>query len=63
MDLTPEMRELIIRTAKALPLGAQRRRYVADTVETLRLGAPRPSNSSAGDATPSARHCANDAPV
>ena len=38
MDLTPEMRELIIRTAKALPLGAQRRRYVADTVETLRLG-------------------------
>ena len=38
MDLTPEMRDLIIRTAQALPLGARRRRYVADTVETLRLG-------------------------
>jgi hypothetical protein len=38
MDLTPEMRDLIIRTANLLPVGAQRRRYVADTVATLRLG-------------------------
>lgn len=38
MDLTPEMRDLIIRTANLLPVGAQRRRYLAETVETLRLG-------------------------
>jgi hypothetical protein len=37
MDVTPEMRELIIRTANTLPLGARRRQYIADTVETLRL--------------------------
>src|SRR3954469_14178484 len=38
VDLTPEMRELITRTARALPVGAARRRYMADTVLTLRLG-------------------------
>ena len=38
MDITPEMRDLIIRTAQQLPLGAARRRYLADTVVTLRLG-------------------------
>jgi len=32
------MRVLIIRTAKSLPLGAPRRRYMADTVATLALG-------------------------
>jgi hypothetical protein len=37
MDVTPEMRELIIRTAQGLPLGARRRRYLADTLVTLRL--------------------------
>jgi len=37
MDLTPEMRDLITRTAKDLPLGTRRRRYMADTVETLCL--------------------------
>jgi hypothetical protein len=38
MDVTPEMCQLIIRTAQALPLGAARRRYMADTVATLQLG-------------------------
>jgi hypothetical protein len=38
MDLTPEMRDLITRTAKVLPLGAPRRRYMADTMLSLRLG-------------------------
>jgi hypothetical protein len=38
MDVAPEMRELIVRTAADLPLGARRRRYMADTVTTLRLG-------------------------
>jgi hypothetical protein len=38
MDVTPEVRDLIIRTAKTLPVGARRRRYVADTVDTLHLG-------------------------
>jgi hypothetical protein len=38
MDLTAEMRELIIRTAQTLPVGVVRRRYMADTVATLRLG-------------------------
>src|SRR5438270_9902915 len=38
MDLTPAMRDLIARTAQALPLGATRRRYLADTVVTLGLG-------------------------
>jgi transposase len=38
MDLAPELRDLIIRTAQDLPVGARRRRYVADTITTLRLG-------------------------
>jgi hypothetical protein len=38
MDIPPEMQELIRRTAQALPLGAQRRRYIADTVASLDLG-------------------------
>lgn len=38
MEMTAELCELIRRTAKSLPLGAQRRRYMADTVDTLRLG-------------------------
>ena len=38
MDLSPEMRALIIRTTQLLPVGAQRRRYVADTIVTLGLG-------------------------
>jgi len=38
MDLAPELRELITRTAQALPLGAPRRRYMADTIDTLKLG-------------------------
>jgi hypothetical protein len=37
MDVTPEMRELIVRTAKGLPFGARRRQYIADTLDTLRL--------------------------
>lgn len=37
MDVTPEMQELIVRTANGLPLGVRRRRYIADTVETLHL--------------------------
>jgi hypothetical protein len=37
MDITLEMRDLIVRSAKLLPLGAQRRRYVADTMITLQL--------------------------
>jgi hypothetical protein len=38
MDMAPEVRELIIRTAQSLPVGAPRRRYMADTVGTLQLG-------------------------
>jgi hypothetical protein len=38
MDFTPEMRALITRTAKSLPVGAVRRRYMADTIDTLQLG-------------------------
>jgi hypothetical protein len=38
MDLAPEMRELIIRAAQALPVGAPRRRFIAQTVDTLQLG-------------------------
>ena len=38
MDVTPEMQDLIRRTARSLPSGAPRRRYMADTVETLGLG-------------------------
>jgi len=37
MDMSPEMRALITRSAQRLPVGAQRRRYVADTVTTLGL--------------------------
>ena len=37
MEVTAEMCELIRRTAQRLPLGAPRRRYVADTVTTLQL--------------------------
>lgn len=37
MDLSPEMCDLISRTAKTLPLGAPRRRYMADTITSLRL--------------------------
>ena len=38
MDVSSEVRELITRTAAALPLGAPRRRYMADTIDTLQLG-------------------------
>jgi transposase len=37
MDLTPEMCNLICRTAKGMPLGAPRRRYMADTIQSLGL--------------------------
>jgi transposase len=37
MNITPEVRDLILRTAKSFPLGARRRRYMADTVESLDL--------------------------
>jgi hypothetical protein len=38
MDLTPELRDLICRTADTFPHGAARRRYIADTVASLDLG-------------------------
>ena len=38
MDLAPEVVDLIGRTAEGFPWGPQRRRYMADTVETLGLG-------------------------
>jgi hypothetical protein len=38
MDLAPEVADLIRRTADGFPWGPQRRRYMADTVESLRLG-------------------------
>lgn len=37
MDLTPAVCDLISRTAKTFPLGAPRRRYMADTLTALRL--------------------------
>jgi transposase len=38
MDLAPEVVALIRRTAEGVPWGPERRRYMADTVETLGLG-------------------------
>ena len=38
MDLAPEVIALIRQTADSFPWGPQRRRYMADTVETLGLG-------------------------
>ena len=38
MDVSPELRDLIRRTAASVPLGAPRRRYLADTLTTLGLG-------------------------
>src|SRR5215212_4054794 len=38
MELAPEVIDLIRRSADGFPWGPQRRRYVADTVETLGLG-------------------------
>jgi hypothetical protein len=38
MDLAPEVVALIRRTADTFPWGPARRRYLADTVTTLRLG-------------------------
>jgi len=38
MDLAPEVVDLIRRTADGFPWGPERRRYMADTVETLGLG-------------------------
>jgi len=38
MDVPPELRDLILRTAASVPLGARRRGYVADAIETLGLG-------------------------
>jgi hypothetical protein len=38
MDLAPEVVDLIRRTADTFPWGPARRRYMADTVETLGLG-------------------------
>jgi hypothetical protein len=38
MDLAPEVIDLIRRTAEGFPWGPERRRYMADAVETLGLG-------------------------
>jgi transposase len=38
MELAPEVVDLIRRSADGFPWGPQRRRYMADTVETLGLG-------------------------
>ena len=38
MDLAPEVINLIHRTTEGFPWGPARRRYMADTVETLELG-------------------------
>jgi transposase len=38
MDLAPEVIDLIRRTAAGFPWGPQRRRYMADTLESLGLG-------------------------
>ena len=38
MDVSPEVRELIRRTADAFPWGPARRRYMADAVVSLGLG-------------------------
>jgi Rhodopirellula transposase DDE domain len=38
MDLAPEVIDLIRRTADGFPWGPQRRRYMADTVDSLGLG-------------------------
>jgi transposase len=38
MTITDELRGLVIRTAKAMTQGAERRRYMTDTLESLALG-------------------------
>jgi hypothetical protein len=38
MDISSEMRNLIRRTADSFPHGADRRRFIADTVSSLALG-------------------------
>ena len=38
MELTAALRDLICRTALAFPVGAPRRRFMADTLTTLHLG-------------------------
>src|SRR4051794_10298445 len=38
MDLAPEVIDLVCRTAEEFPWGPARRRYMADTVQTLGLG-------------------------
>src|SRR5580693_3286705 len=38
MLITDEMRGLVARTAKSMGQGAERRRYMADTITSLRLG-------------------------
>jgi len=38
MTITDEMRGLVVRTAKAMGLGAKRRRYMADAIKSLGLG-------------------------
>ena len=38
MELAPEVIDLIRRTADGFPWGPQRRRYMADTIESLGLG-------------------------
>ena len=38
MTITDEMRGLVVRTAKSMRLGAERRRYMADTIASLDLG-------------------------
>lgn len=38
MTITDEMRGLVVRTAKSMRFGAERRRYMADTIASLDLG-------------------------
>ena len=38
MTITDEMRGLVVRTAKTMGLGVDRRRYIADTITSLDLG-------------------------
>jgi transposase len=38
MTITDEMRGLVVRTAKSMGQGAERRRYMADTITSLHLG-------------------------
>jgi len=59
MTITDEMCGLVVRTAKSMGQGAERRRYMADTITSLSLGQRAAQTLLGWDVIPSARRCMN----